>query len=173
MAETNIQVTPGAGASIDVEQTSNGNLRQVICVGDPSNNLAVAGVDTARGLDVFSTPQWDDQCVSVTGASGAAVTATLPAVASNFHYISVIHITKYAVAAITGSATPIVVTTTNMSGPLAWTFDTAAAIGTSLDRFYSFEQPLKSATVNTATTIVCPATTSVIWRINVHYYLST
>lgn len=33
--------------------------------------------------------------------------------------------------------------------------------------------PLKSTTANTATTIVCPATTGTIWRVNVTYYTGT
>lgn len=173
MPETNLQVTAGSGASIDVEQLGNGNLRQVICIGDPSSNTSVALVDPVKGVSVFAISQQSDQCQSVTGASGAAVTVTLPASSGQFHYIAAIEITKFAVATLTASATPTVVTTTNLPGSLAWTFDTAGAIGTTVQRFNTYEQPLKSSVVNTATTIVCPATTSVIWRVNVHYYLST
>ena len=106
---------------------------------------------------------------SVTGVSGAAVTATLPAVASDFHYITMIEIVKYAVAAITGTAIPVVVTSTNLPGSLAWTFETAQAIGSLVSKVFVPAKALKSSASNTATTIVCPATTSVIWRINVWY----
>lgn len=108
--------------------------------------------------------------VSATGASGAAVTLTLPAAVSVFHYIQTIKITKYAVAALTGIATPIVVTTTNLPGSLAFTFGTAQAIGTTLTEDLVGIDALRSTVVNTATTIVCPATTNVIWRVNVFYY---
>lgn len=108
--------------------------------------------------------------VTATGVAGAAVTLTLPAAASVFHYIQSIEIVKYATAAITGTATPVVVTTTNLPGGLAFTFGTAQAIGTTLDYTFVGIDTLRSSAVNTATTIVCPATTSVIWRVNVLYY---
>ncbi len=116
---------------------------------------------------VSTTP--DILGVTATGAAAAAVTLTLPAVASQFHYISHIEITKYCTLAITGTATPVLVTTTNLAGNPVFTFDTAQAIGTSLNRNYEPSSELRSAVVNTATTIVCPATTNVIWRVNVWY----
>jgi len=109
--------------------------------------------------------------VTATGASGAAVTLTLPAVSSQFHYITHIRIQLYAAAARTGGATPVVVTTTNLPGSLAYTFETAQAIGTTVERVTELSgNPLKSSTVNTATTIVCPVATSGIWRVTCHYY---
>lgn len=111
-----------------------------------------------------------DKAVSVTGAASAAVTATLPAVAGQFHYITRINIIAYASAARTGAASPVVVTSTNLPGPLAWTTPTAAAIGTQYETDIQLSGPLKSSAANVATTIVAPASTSVIWRINVVYY---
>jgi hypothetical protein len=69
-------------------------------------------------------------CVTATGISGAAVTATLPLVVGQFHYITSIRVSAYNVAARTGSATPVVVTTTNLPGTPAFTFGSAGAIGT-------------------------------------------
>jgi len=113
-----------------------------------------------------------DQAVSVTAAAGQAVTATLPAAGAGlYHYITKLSVVRYATAAITGSATPQVVTTTNMAGTLSFTMPTAAAIGTTTERNEDFQTaPLRAAAANTATTIVAPATTNVIWRINVVYY---
>jgi hypothetical protein len=108
--------------------------------------------------------------VTGTAGTGVALTATLPLVASQFHYISSIEIMAYSTAARTGGATPIIVTTTNLPGNPAWTFATAAAIGTTDTKFFTYNSPVKSAVVGTATTIVCPATTGVIWRINVNYF---
>jgi hypothetical protein len=108
---------------------------------------------------------------STTAATGIALTVTLPAVASQFHNITHLEIAAYSTAARTGSATPIVVTTTNLNS-LAFTFATAAAIGTLDKQFLSPTLPVKSAVVNTATTIVCPATTGIIWRINIIYNTS-
>jgi hypothetical protein len=110
--------------------------------------------------------------VTATGTSGSAVTLTLPANPASFHYIDTIQITRYAAVAIVGTATPIVVTTTNIPGNLAFTFATALALG-SIDSqsLISPSDGLKSTVINTNTTIVCPATTSVIWRVNVLYRL--
>ena len=107
--------------------------------------------------------------VTALSAANTAVTATLPAVAGQFHYITFIEIVKYAAAALTGAATPVTVTTTNLPGTPAFTFTTAGAIGTSERDIYNPNKAIKAAAVNTATTIVCPATTGVIWRVNVWY----
>lgn len=107
--------------------------------------------------------------ITATGATGAGVTLTLPASPGKFHNIAYLEISAYSTAARTGSATPIVVTSTNLSGS-AFTFATAAAIGTTDKQI--LQQLIKSAVANTATTIVCPATTGIIWRVNVFYNLS-
>ena len=112
-----------------------------------------------------------DLAVTATGASGAAVTATLPAAAAGlFHYITSLEIQRYAAAALTAAAAPIVVTTTNVPGSLAWSFDTAGALGVSQVQQFAFVQPLKASTAATATTFVAPIATGVIWRMNVTYY---
>lgn len=106
--------------------------------------------------------------ITATGVTGAGVTLTLPASPGKFHNIAYLEINAYSTAARTGSATPIVVTTTNLGS--AFTFSTAAAIGTTDKQI--LEQLIKSSVANTATTIVCPATTGVIWRVNCFYNLS-
>lgn len=107
--------------------------------------------------------------VTATGAAAAAVTLTLPAVVGLFHNISYLSITAYTTVARTGSATPVIVTTTNLSGSPAFTFASAAAIGTTDIKSFDFPQPVKSLVANTVTSIVCPATASIIWRINLFY----
>jgi hypothetical protein len=108
---------------------------------------------------------------SVTAATGVAVTVTLPAVAGQFHYITLIEIVKYFTVANAASATPLVVTTTNLPGSLAFTFgQPLGTVGTTDRMLHNPNSPLKSSVVNTATTIVCPATTGIIWRVNVYYY---
>lgn len=109
--------------------------------------------------------------VSITGTTGTAVTATLPASVGNFHYISLIHIQKIFTAANAASATPLVVTSTNLPGPLAWSFgQPVGAIGVTIDMILPENSMVKSSVVNTATTIICPATTGIIWRVNVTYF---
>lgn len=107
--------------------------------------------------------------LTATGAAAAGVTLTIPASAGFFHTLSHLGIQAYSSAARTGNATPITVTTTNLNG-LAFTFATAAAIGTTDMKI--IESPVKSVLSNTATTIVCPATANIIWRVNCFYNLS-
>jgi hypothetical protein len=110
--------------------------------------------------------------VSATAATGQAVTASLPLAAGKYHCIGVIQIVRYATAAITGTATPIVVTTTNFPSAAQFAFARAAAVGASDQQQFNFERLLRSAVAGAATTIVCPAVTGVIWQVNVAYSLS-
>jgi hypothetical protein len=110
-----------------------------------------------------------DSGVSVTAAVNTAVTATLPAVAGKFHLISQIEILSYATANKSGTSTPLLVTSSNLPGNPTFTLGTVGGIG-SVDRLLMMPtMPIKSVTVNTATTIVCPATANTIWRINIFY----
>lgn len=120
-------------------------------------------------MPYFPEGQVAPLAVTATGASGAAVTATLPAVAGAYHYLSRIEVTQYAAAATSGSATPVTVTTTNLPGSPALTFPTALAIGTQTQQVWEPVALLRAAAAGTATTIVCPATTGIIWRVNVIY----
>ena len=129
--------------------------------------LATSGNVVGRVL-----PTASDLAVSVTAAASTALTATLPAAAAGlFHYITSIEIQRYASAALTGAAAPVVVTTTNLPGTLAWTFDTAAAIGTSQIQAFALASPIKSSAAATATTFVAPLFTGAIWRITITYYI--
>ncbi len=128
-----------------------------------SNNIGFVTDKTAATLGV-----------TVTGAAAAIATLTLPAAGAGlFHYITSIDITLYNAAARTGSATPVLVTTTNLPGAHVWNFPSAGAIGT-VDRFsLTPTDPTRSSVANTATTIVGPATAGILWRINATYYTTT
>lgn len=53
MADTAVAITEGSGVNIDARsEATNGNLRQVVVIGDPSTNAGVAPVDAASGLKV-------------------------------------------------------------------------------------------------------------------------
>ena len=108
--------------------------------------------------------------VTAVSAANATVTATLPAVAAQFHYISRILIERVATTAIAGTAL-LTYTSTNLSGSWARTSGNAAPVGQQMkdvDEVLGAE--LKSSVVNTATTIVAPAAgaTGVV-RITVYY----
>lgn len=53
MADTSIAVTAGTGTNVDTRtESTNGNHRQVVVLGDPSVNAGVAPVDATSGLKV-------------------------------------------------------------------------------------------------------------------------
>jgi hypothetical protein len=112
-------------------------------------------------------------CVTVTAATGVAATATLPAVTGLRHYIDRIEVTRSATALLTAGAAPTVVTTTNIPGSPAFTFGADAA-AQGVDKTVAFDAGatgLAATAIGTATTVVCPLTTGVIWRVNVIYRL--
>lgn len=181
---------PASSATIDLHAIGVGDTgrnQQGIADGDFPSRIATvklastAASTTDKPLVVAfhpSSPAFAkaaDLVVSTTGAAGAAVTATLPAAGAGlFHYITNIEIVCFAAALRVAAATPVVVTTTNIAGSLAYSFKANAMTqGDSEVQQKVFDLPLKSTTANTATTIVCPLTTSVIWRVNVHYYTAT
>ena len=129
-------------------------------------SFALAEINVSNNLPVPST-----LAVTALSAANTAVTATLPLVSSNFHYITSIQIQRTCTAALVGSAA-LAFTTTNLPGSLAWTAGNACAVGTTNnDVTLSFNYPLKSSVVGTATTIVCPAAgAAVICRITIIYY---
>jgi hypothetical protein len=111
--------------------------------------------------------------VTATGAASAAVTATLPAVTGLRHYIDRITVTRSATTALVAAAVPVLVTTTNMPGSPVLTFGSDVA-GVGLDKEVVYDAGsvgLACLLVGTATTVVCPVYTGVIWRINVIYRL--
>lgn len=111
--------------------------------------------------------------VTATAASGAAVTATLAAVAGLRHYIDRISVLRSLAAAQTAGAAPTVVTTTNLPGSPALTFGVdAGAQGADKELVLDFGGAGLAATaIGTASTVVCPVATGVIWRVNVAYRL--
>lgn len=111
--------------------------------------------------------------VTATAAAGTGVTLTLGApAATTFHYISHIEITKTASALLVAGATSVLVTSTNLVGSPVWDFAAdAAAAGTSVTRQVAPSAPIKVSVAATATTIVCPATTSIVWRVTVFYFV--
>jgi hypothetical protein len=111
--------------------------------------------------------------VTSTAAVGVAVTATLPAVVGLRHYIDRIDIVRSATAALTAGATPVLVTTTNIPGNPAFTFGSDSG-GVGVDKIQSIDfgaTGMAATSAGTATTVIAPIYTGVIWRINVAYRL--
>ena len=111
--------------------------------------------------------------VTATGAASAAVTATLPLVTGLRHILDFISIIRSATVALTAAAAPVVPTTTNIPGALAFTFGSDVA-GVGIDKEVRTDfgsSGLACTAMSTATTVVCPVYTGVIWRITVGYRL--
>lgn len=109
---------------------------------------------------------------TTTAAVGTAATLTLAAPGAGLrHYITSLDIERIASIALTAGAAPTVVTTTNLPGSLAFSVAAdAAAAGVIYPMHKEYVAPLAAVAQNTATTIVCPLTTGVIWRITATFY---
>src|SRR5207248_321800 len=94
----------------------------------PASAIAAA---TDLALVVQHSPQRADASLlaqTATGTAGAAVTLTLASGGAGlFHYITYIQIAKFATALLTAAATPVLVTTTNLSNTPAFSFSAAAS----------------------------------------------
>ena len=112
--------------------------------------------------------------VTTVGTAGAATSLTIPAPGGLMrHYLTSLSINRFAAAALTASATPVTITTTNLPGPLAYSFGAEALAQGALDRVREeFGYPLAAIAQNTAITIVAPATPNVIWRMTAGYYVA-
>jgi len=125
---------------------------------------------TYRNLDAV-TPV--TLAVAATNTAGAAVTATLPAVAGLRHYVTGIRVTRSATTALAASPTPTVITTTNLPGAVAFTMGLdASGVGIDKEIVVGFgDSGFTASAAGTATTVVCPALAGAIWRVNVFYRL--
>ena len=160
-----LAVATGGLAAIRVRLSAHsGGVATVVMISDPS---------VSQLHPNLLAPEVATHMVTATGAAAAAVTATIPAVAGLRHYLTRISVLKFNAATLTAAATPVVVTTTNLPGTPALSFPAdAAAQGTVSEQFLDFgAHGIAVTAVNTNTTIVCPATTNVIWRINATYRL--
>jgi hypothetical protein len=110
--------------------------------------------------------------VTNTGAASAAVTLSLPTPGAGLRqYLTYLAINRFAAATLTPAATPVLVTTANLPGALVFSLPAdAAAQGVLTPWREDFAYPLAASAQSTATTIVCPATTGVIWRVTAGYY---
>lgn len=124
---------------------------------------------------ILELPYPTTLAVTGTAAVNTGVTVTLTSGGAGlFHYITGIEIIKFYSVLGVAAAAPVVVTTTNLPGSLAFTTDQSAATqGTQTRLWYDFAaNPLKSSVAATNTTIVAPVQLQTIWRINVFYYVA-
>lgn len=136
-----------------------------------SGSLTVALRASQSDYAILATPVPAAFAVTATGLVNAAVTLTIPGVAGVFHLITRLHIKRFFVTAGLGGTTPIIVTTTNLPGTLAFSFGTSGAIGQTVEEIIEPHHPIKASAAGSNTTVVCPAGTDTIWRVTAHYLL--
>lgn len=107
-------------------------------------------------------------------AAGALVTITTAPNSGPFStglntYLSHIHIEYYATGTLTGGATPVVCTTTNLPGNPSFKFPTAEATGVELIEDMDFSNPIQTTSPGNIT-ISCPGTASTLWNIVATYF---
>lgn len=147
---------------------------RIRCTAYTSGNAMTTLTASNSQLDQTTNGMVTTSLVTATGASGAAVTLTLPSAGAGLrHYLTYLSINRFAAAALTAAATPVLVTTTNLPNALVFSLPAeAAGQGTSFPIREDFAFPLASSAMATATTIVAPATTGVIWRLTAGYYIA-
>lgn len=166
--------TPASQAGVYVGSCLGFRQVRTRCAAYTSGSATVVLAASIAALDQSLAGQVSPLAATNTGASGTAVTLTLgsPGIGLR-HYLTQLEITRSAAAALTAGAAPTVVTTTNLPGTLAFTFGAdAAAQGVDKMVLRDFAYPLAASAQNAATTVVCPATTGVIWRVSALFYVA-
>lgn len=147
---------------------------RVRCTAWVSGAAAVTLAASNAALDQSLSGMVTPNLGTAVGIAGAANTLTLAAPGLGLrHYLTYLSINRFAAAVLTAAATPVTVTTTNMPGGLAFSFEAdAAALGSMVRWREDFAYPLAATVPNSATTIVCPATVGVIWRVTAGFYVA-
>lgn len=140
-----------------------------------TSGTAIVSMRGSNGDNIlYSKPMPTTNSVTILGTVSTATTLTLSSGGVGlFHYITRLTIQKFASATLTAGTTPIAITTTNLPGSRAFSFDASAQVaGTIISEVVEMGgNPIKSSTSNTATTIVAPLVTNVIWRITADFYV--
>lgn len=113
---------------------------------------------------------------SSTGIASSTITVTVTTpTSSGFYstgysnYVSHLRIEQYAAGTLTGGATPLTCTTTNLPGNPTFKFPTAMATGTVSVLDIALDNPL-APSVSGNIAVSCPGATNVIWNILLVYY---
>ena len=140
-----------------------------------TSGAATATLLAATGLlDDRLLGEVSSNAATVTAAVSTAATLTLTAPGAGLrHYITGLRIERHAAALLVAGTTPDLVTSTNLPGALAFSIPMeAAAQGSVYEKLLDPVRAIMASAQNTATTIVAPLTTSVIWRISATFYVA-
>jgi hypothetical protein len=145
------------------------------CTAYTSGSATVTVMASQGAIDqVLGHGSTTSNTATAVGAAGAAVTLTLAAPGAGLrHHLTYLSINRFAAALLTAAAVPVTVTTTNLPTSLAFSFPAdAAAQGSLFPWREDFAFPFAVSAQNTATTIVAPVTTGVIWRITAGFQVA-
>ena len=140
-----------------------------------TSGAATATLMAATGLlDDRLQGEVSSNAATITAAVSTAATLTLTAPGAGLrHYITGLRIERHAAALLAAGTTPVVVTTTNLPGALAFSIPMeAAAQGSVYEKSMEPARAIMASAQNIATTIVAPLTTNVIWRITATFYVA-
>ena len=137
-----------------------------------SGTAAVTLLASNGAVSIEAFLRASDQHVTNTGVAAAAVTLTLAAAGAGlFHYITRLIVQRHTSALLTAGATPVLVTATNLPGSRVFSIPAdAAPQGQVFTEIVEPALPMRASAANTATTIVAPVATGVIWRLAADYY---
>lgn len=140
-----------------------------------TSGSAVVSLSASTSLLDDTSRRITPSIVTATAAANTATTLTLPSPGAGLrHYLTFLQVDRFATAALLSSATPIIVTTSNLPGSLAFTVATDALPQGAVSSAVRLDPrlPIAASAQNGNTTVVAPATTNVIWRINAGYFVA-
>ena len=169
-----LAVVAGAAAGIWVAAAA-GFVKIRARVTAYASGAATATLLAATGLlDDRLLGEVSSNAATITAAISTAATLTIAAPGAGLrHYITGLRIERHAAALLVAGTTPVLVTTTNLPGALAFSIPMeAAAQGSVYEKLLDPVRAIMASAQNTATTIVAPLTTNVIWRISATFYVA-
>lgn len=97
MADSSVAITAGTGTPIDTRtETTNGQHRQVVVLGDPANNAGVCPVDPVAGATVNAVPHTSGGCSTHHRVAAATTNAVnIKASAGQIYHISITSAAAY------------------------------------------------------------------------------
>jgi hypothetical protein len=139
------------------------------------SGAATATLLAATGLlDDRLLGEVSPNAATITAAVSTAAILTLPSPGAGLrHYITGLRIERHAAALLVAGTTPVVVTTANLPGALAFSIPVeAAAQGSVYEKAIAPARAIMASAQNTATTVTAPVTTNVIWRLSATFYVA-
>lgn len=143
------------------------------CTAFSSGPILVNLIASNGVLDDSLNRSTTQSVITTTVAVGVSAVLIFPPATGLKHYLTFLRFIKFAAAALTPAVSPVVITTSNLPGSLAFSLPAdGAAQGTEFVYLEDYTQPIAASFQNTPTTITAPATPNIIWRLTAGYYVA-